>query len=366
MSATAEAFDAAMMSGATFRQRYGERPGASANGAAKALTRAADISPRPVRWQWYPYLPAGQISLIGGRGGGGKGLVCASIAAAVSRGGGWPDGIDSAPAGRVLWRETEDPLAEVIVPRLIAADADLEKIDLATRAEFESLDLRRHVLENDLRLIVLSPMLSFLPKLRNKDDELHVRGVLENLLAQVQETDCAIVGICHTNKKADLDAIERILGSVAFTNFVRSVMLMAPDRDMEGTYRFVHAKHNLSVRGGDLLYRPAHVGQEPRSQYVRLEWSRPASNVDIDAVFDRVRKSARQTADDWLVSYLREHGENPAADVLAAAESAGHSRPAVEKARARNDNIRVERKGFPGKPHWALADQAVDDDHDLF
>src|SRR5918994_5532035 len=118
-------------------------------------------------------------------------------------------------------------------------------------------------------------MFSFLAGLAGINDELSARAVLEKLQDTIEGTDCAILGLGHTNKKPDLRAIERLLGTVAFTNFVRSVLLVSRDKDDETWFRLVHAKHNLSVRGHDLLYKPRHVGEDPRDQFVLLDWGTP-------------------------------------------------------------------------------------------
>jgi hypothetical protein len=90
-----------------------------------------------------------------------------------------------------------------------------------TREALKHLDLKRASREKKLGLIVLSLMLSFLTGLTDMNNELGVRAAMESVQAQIAGTKCAVVGICHCNKKADLGAVERLLGSVAFANFVR-------------------------------------------------------------------------------------------------------------------------------------------------
>ena len=212
---------------------------------------------------WFPYLPAGMISIIGAKGGSCKGLTCASLTAAVTTPSLWPDGSGPAQQGAVLWCEAEDPIPEVVLPRLIAAGADLSRVTFASRAAFAAeQDLRGLIQKTGVKLIVQSPMVSFL-KLSDIVSELGVREVLERCQASIDGTGCALIGITHSNKKADLAAIERILGAVAFTNFVRSVLLTAPEDVDEGTYRLVHAKHNLSTKGDDLICGPSMSARTP-------------------------------------------------------------------------------------------------------
>jgi putative DNA primase/helicase len=319
-------------------------------------TSAAAIEVKATSWMWHPYLPANQITLLGGRGGAGKGLISASLVASLTNPQPWPDSTPAEP-GNVLWCETEDPLREVVVPRLIAAGADRDRVWFADRACFAGLDLRGHIIKNAIKLIVLSPCVSFL-KLTDINSELDVREVLGQLQAAIEGTGCAVLGICHTNKKADLAAIERLLGSVAFTNFVRCVLLVAPESVEDRTFRLVHAKHNLSPKGDDLLFTPKHVGEDPRDQFVKLEWSRPEANVDAEALFDRKSKAngtAPQSAGQWLVAYLQEHGECLRADVMLAAQKAGFSESAVRQAQQRNVRVQSRQDGWHGPYLWRLA-----------
>jgi putative DNA primase/helicase len=336
-------------------QEQAAKPNGKAPPALPTSGSALDI--KGTSWMWHPYLPANQITLIGGRGGSCKGLISAALVASVTRPQPWPDGTPAEP-GYVLWCETEDPLPEVVVPRLIAAGADRSRLWFADRACFAGLDLRAYIVANGIRLIVLSPCVSFL-SLTDINSELNVREVLEKLQAAIEGTGCAVLGICHLNKKADLAAIERLLGSVAFSNFVRCVLLVAPENVEDRTFRLVHAKHNLSWKGDDLLFTPKHVGEDARDQFVKLEWSRPVANVDAEALFDRKKKAngnAHPSAGQWLVAYLEEHGEVLRADVITAAEKEGFTENAIRKAQERNPRVQSRQDGWHGPYKWSLAE----------
>jgi hypothetical protein len=121
--------------------------------------------------------------------------------------------------------------------------------------------------------------------------------------------------------------------------------------------RWIHAKHNLSVRGNDLLFQTKHVGEDPRDQFVRVEWQLPSGdNIDVDSFFDRRKEhsNGRQSASEWVLAYLEEHGESVAKDVMDAAVKAGHSAETVRKAVHRCKNIDWRREGFPPVTWWAL------------
>ena len=124
--------------------------------------KVSAVDPKPVLWTWHPYIPAGQISILGGPGGAGKGLVATALASCVSTGRAWPTTSIPAPRGVVLWGETEDPLCEVLRPRLIAASADCDQIYYCKPDAFLDLDLAAMIRDEGLRLVIMSPMF-FLP-----------------------------------------------------------------------------------------------------------------------------------------------------------------------------------------------------------
>jgi putative DNA primase/helicase len=320
--------------------------------APTAPQKAAAVDPAKVVWRWYPYIPAAQLSLIAGYGGGGKGLICVDFAARLTAGTSWPLSQQSAPPAGVLWCEAEDPRAQVLVPRLMAAGADLNRVYFVNPSELAALNLCAFVREQSLGMIVLSPLVSFLNGLRDVIGELGVRKTLEALQEAIDGTQCAAVGICHLNKKSDLPAIDRVLGSVAFVNFVRSALLVAKDKELEGVNRLVHAKYNLSVKGPDLFYQPKHVGDDPTDQFVKIEWDRPEADADPDKLFDGKKAEGDPRAKDWLIGYLQKFGETPSSVVVAAAEKEGFTEAAVESARRREPRIKTRKAGFAGGWLW--------------
>jgi hypothetical protein len=315
--------------------------------------KASAVEPRQTHFRWDPYLPAGVISIIGGRGNSGKGLVSAHLAAVTSTSGNWPCG-SAATKGAVLWCETEDPIAEVMVPRLQAAGADLDIVEFINPKGYTLDSFGQLVRERQPALIVLSPMLSFLGCLVDIRDEIAVRGALENLQALIDGTHTALLGIGHLNKKPDLAAVERLLGSVAFANYVRSVLLVAPEPDQDKTFRLAHGKHNLTVKGADWCYQPRHVG--PLRGHTRLDWSKPESDIDTDSMFDKRKPDDNTSATGWLVWYLQEVGEVERKILMKDAEEAGYSKAAITKAQQRCQRVIVRHtREFPPATLWSLA-----------
>src|SRR6188474_2019635 len=89
------------------------------------LTPVSGISLRPVRWLLQDQIPLGAITLLGGREGIGKSLVALTWAAQVTQGT-LPGACHGCPRS-VIVAATEDSWEHTIVPRLVAAGADLNR-----------------------------------------------------------------------------------------------------------------------------------------------------------------------------------------------------------------------------------------------
>ncbi|MBU0807634.1 MAG: AAA family ATPase [Gammaproteobacteria bacterium] len=94
------------------------------------LRVAADIPAVPTRWLWEKWIPVGRLLILAGAGGCGKTTLAMSLAATVSNGSIWPDGASSQSPGNVLIWSGEDGIADTVIPRLMAAGANLDRINI--------------------------------------------------------------------------------------------------------------------------------------------------------------------------------------------------------------------------------------------
>ena len=91
------------------------------------LTCAADIKPEPIRWLWPDWLARGKFHIFAGMAGTGKTTIAIAIGSTISQGGRFPDGT-RAPVGNVLIWSGEDSAKDTLVPRLLAAGADMKRV----------------------------------------------------------------------------------------------------------------------------------------------------------------------------------------------------------------------------------------------
>lgn len=141
-------------------------PGA---GRRLKLTAASNILVRPVRWLWRERLPLGVLALLAGRERIGKSILAYTIAATITRG--ELEGAFTGAARSVIVVATEDSWEHTIVPRLMAAGADLTKVyrvDVTTadlgQAELsvprDLPGLEASVKEVQAAAIILDPLMS--------------------------------------------------------------------------------------------------------------------------------------------------------------------------------------------------------------
>jgi hypothetical protein len=107
----------------------------------------------PDAWFWPFRFAVGALGLIAGLPDKGKGLISADIIARCTKGGEWPCKEGTAPKGNVIWFTAEDSIENTIRPRLAAAGADLDKVEIVGMAANPDGSERMFNLATDLPLL---------------------------------------------------------------------------------------------------------------------------------------------------------------------------------------------------------------------
>jgi putative DNA primase/helicase len=95
---------------------------------------ASSFTPKSISWLWPNRFALGKFGLVAGLPDEGKGQVFANMTATVTRGGEWPCGEGTAPKGNVIMLSGEDDISDTVVPRLMAAGADLDRVVIVSMA----------------------------------------------------------------------------------------------------------------------------------------------------------------------------------------------------------------------------------------
>ncbi len=222
------------------------------------LRAASTFTPRPVHWCWENRVPRGELSLLAGREGIGKSTVAYTLVAQLSRGT-LPGDCYGTPRA-VFVAATEDSWEHTIVPRLMAAGADLDRVFCVDVTTSEDVDtglslprdlpgLERAMTEQGATLLLLDPLMSRLSESLDTHKDADVRLGLEPVVRIAQRTGAAVLGIIHVNKSGGTDPLNTVMGSRAFSAVARAVLFVMVDPDDEAVRLLGVPKSNSLADG---------------------------------------------------------------------------------------------------------------------
>jgi hypothetical protein len=296
-------------------------------------------------WLWKGYIPRGSLTLLEGPPKAGKSTLLADLAARVSSGiGTWPDGQPIERPGAVLMLSDEDSAAHVIVPRLRVAGALLGSVHILKAVDGEGRPrqfvigsddialLESRILQTGAVLVIVDPLSIYMGG-TDAHREQEVRQVLWHLSELAERTGCAIVVCRHWKKAKTGDALTQGGGSVGFSAAARAILSVARNPD-DKTARV------LAVGGGnygtDYPSQAFRLVPVPGEDVARVKWE-GISRHDADALaaVPAIGSGpALVEAEDFLTDLLHPRGRVvPSNEVFAAADTAGHTRGTVRRAK---------------------------------
>lgn len=233
-------------------------PAPFARDGSLLIRNVAGIVPEAVNWLWRDRIPVGVVSALAGDGGLGKSTLTMLIAAQVTRG----EIVGKTGTKRVGILLCEDSPAAVIRPRLAAAGAVLENVDVLSVTR-DGIDaplslpddlgmLRGYVEEHRPELLIADPVMGLLSggvDSHRDGGKGGIRAVLGPLHRIAEDTGTTIIAVFHLNKSGGPSG-QRIGGSAAIRNAVRNVLMLAPhpdsrtDGDDDGRRVIGHEKSN--------------------------------------------------------------------------------------------------------------------------
>lgn len=336
--------------------RVTARSGGATRGPGRAARRAAppdelevvrlsDVAPGESRFLVEPYLPLGAITLLEGDPAAGKSFVAAALGAPLTRGREPDLGVReprSLPGPRSVLYVTAEDSCETLRARFAAQGADLARVLLVARpVSLRRLEaLARLLARHRPALVVVDPLHALLDGV-NMAAANAVRVALAPLVALAAQHGCAVLAVRHLGKAGRGRPIYRGLGSIDFSAVARSVLRVGEDPARPGSRVLVHVKSSLGPPGPTLELE---LGE-------RLVWlgRSELSAHDLDARPVRSRgRSALEIAQDFLREGLR-RGPRLAAEIRAAAETAGVAERTLERAQRELGVVHARRNDGPGR-----------------
>ncbi len=271
---------------------------------------ASTIEPRSPEWHWRRRIVKNAVNIVAGEQGLGKSQFGTLLASEESHKGGPED-----PHYSLILSGEEDKNT-VIVPRLIAYDADLTRVaimneDLGLLLTPDHMDrLYGYIMTVGATLVVIDPVTAFLSSKTDSYKDDNVRAVLKVLRAIASAARCTFVLVMHTKKGNERVAVNMVGGSIGWTAAPRSVLILTRDRDGEfKTDRILwHPKCNVGPEQDPLACRIVQVPYDTLGSF-ETSYLDFVGEVDESADLDEAlgHEPKPRSKLDEAKSWLREH-----------------------------------------------------------
>lgn len=342
--------------------------------------KLSTVETRPIKWLHPGRIPRGKITVLAGDPDVGKTFLTLDMAARVSTGNKWPDGAKN-EAGNVLILSAEDDLADTIVPRLRAAEANLDRIHALSTVtkinsstskavdvvptlteDFETVE--REIELHQPRLLIIDPINAYLPGIdTHRDAELRAK-VFAPLKKLAEDYEVAVLCVMHLNKSNSKTAKHRVSGSIAYVAASRATWLITNDKDEHSRKLMIPVKFNIGPKPDGLAYK---IIENEYNQPV-LAWEPDPIDVDADEALSPDGSTApeRNYAQEFLIEMLA-NGPVPASDIYSEAEAFDIAKRTLQRAKKKLD-ISAYRKGAEGekgggKWYWKMDNDIKDATH---
>ena len=195
------------------------------NDLSSLVTKASDVTIRPIKWIWEPYIVDKNVNLLGGTGGTGKTFFIAALTSAITTGmqpEDMPGTVRS--VGNVLYLGSEDGNEEVS-RRLKSLGADMEKVLLVEKIiPVNDTRIESIIEATKPKLVVFDALISYFPHGYNPNAQQDVRTVMDSLRELARKHETSILTVVHPGKNTEYKLENRFGGSKAFVDSVRNAI----------------------------------------------------------------------------------------------------------------------------------------------
>jgi putative DNA primase/helicase len=252
----------------------------------------------------------------------------------------------------------EDDIKRTVIPRLMAAGANLANIELLDNRSFEVFDKefnrvdRREIdlsqdckmlnqlikTHEDITLLIIDPTTGVYGS-KNTNHDKDMRPIMNELRDLCEARGLTILGVTHTNKRGDAAAIDQIQGASSIAGAARAAWLFTRDTDSddEHAHMMTCIKSNLSDKHDGLKLLTvatevnAAVGKHP--MIVWGEGTKMQADEANQALKEkRESKNGKRDGARQAILALLMDGAKLSMDVYSALEKLGHSSETIKRA----------------------------------
>jgi putative DNA primase/helicase len=351
-----------------------EQNDAAKHPARLRLVCAADVEPERVSWLWPEWLPFGKLVCLDGVASVGKSTLVTDLIARASRGGPMPySDLSFAPIS-VLMAGVEDGYGDTIVPRLLAANADLSRVQFVQPQSAgvftiprDVCELMRRARESGATWLHIDAIMGTFGEDTNTNNDAQVRRALTPLKDAAAESGMLVTYIRHPRKAGGL-AVNAGGGSVAFTALSRIGLFVGyhpEDKDKPSNQQrrvLATAKNNISQFPASIVFDVVNSplgngagsiawGGKTVVTADELACPPPLTPIRAAAVPKSEPRAPERT---WILGQLVDGKRVKLDDLKALARDAGLSWPRVARA-AEDEGVSKERvRAFPAFTEWYI------------
>lgn len=282
---------------------------------------AADIIPQTIEYTVPDVLPRGMYTLFQAAEDAGKSTVAQYLTSLITSGGIWPNTGEQVRAGDVLVFNHEEDPGKTTIPRLIANGANLKRVHLISDPFIETengedifdfehnIKLLYQLADQwpDLRLVVFDPINSYTNA--DENSNMKVRRALKPLIDFATERNIAVLGLTHLNKKIELGANNRTIGSRAWSATPR----MKWQIDVEKAEN--EEGHKVETGNRFLWCTKCNIGQKPQGFTFRIGeggqvvLTGERNNYQGESDTGGIKASRKDEIGEWLLDRLKSGSE---------------------------------------------------------
>ncbi len=346
------------------------------------LVCAADIIARPPDYLWAGHLARGTLELLTGLPGVGKSQIQCHYTACATTGRLWPNGTNGSGTHNVIMMTAEDVLDQTLIPRLIAAGADLNRVQILKSIRRDDKDQMFLLAEDlaelenmirdigDVGLICLDPITAYMGGKIDSHRATDVRSVLSPLKDVAEHAGVPISAITHPAKNASQHSLDHFIGSQAYIAVARmghSCIEETEESDggnriLTGRALFTNPKNSIGKKMPTLAYRIAEAVISPTGNDIitsKIVWEEAVA-VTADEALAANATSKRETHNPktFLMTILA-NGPVLKNVIEAEATRQGFSADQLDRAKRKMGVVSYKKKGqMTGGWVWAKPQDA--------